>query len=468
MAHNCAAGRSDHALKFGAARSVERWRTRRKRVPVLPAGGGMEGAEAQQGATCNGLVLSGGGARAAYQVGVLRGIASLLRDPRTGSTGPSPFQVLAGTSAGAINAAALASTASDFLASVEQLCNVWAEFHAGQVYRSDTLGILGTGARWVGGFAFGWLLRDLVQSRPRSLLDNRPLAALLNRVIDYRNITTELRRGHLSALAVCASSYGSGRHVTFYQSRRQIAPWARSQRLAVRERITAEHLLASAAIPFVFPSQTLAIEGRQEYFGDGSMRQVAPISPAIHLGANRILVIGLSCQQQSAEPPPPRQGYPSLAQVAGHALSSIFLDSLASDVERLERVNRTVALLSPEARASSGLRPIETLVISPSQQLDDIAARHVGELPRPVRTMLSAVGVVPRSRGRRARGGAAARGATLASYLLFEAGYTQELMALGMSDALSRAPEVLRFLQKDLTGQVQPIPGLAGQRDGRY
>ena len=417
---------------------------------------------------CSGLVLSGGGARAAYQVGVLRGIASLLRDPRTGRAGSSPFQVLAGTSAGAINATALASTAGDFLDGVEQLCDVWGNFQAGHVYRSDAIGILNTGARWVGGFAFGWLLKNLVHSRPKSLLDNRPLGRLLHQVIDYASITTALRRGHLSALAVCASSYGSGRHVTFYQSRRQIAPWARSQRLAVRERISAEHLLASAAIPFVFPAQALRLGGRQEYFGDGSMRQVAPISPAIHLGATRVMVIGLSCPRPSNEPPPPLQSYPSLAQVAGHALSSIFLDSLASDVERLERVNRTVALLSPEARASSALRPIETLVISPSEQLDDIAARHVNALPRPVRTMLAAVGVVPRTRGRRHQGGAAARGATLASYLLFEAAYTQELMALGLHDVLARAPEVLRFLRHDLAGTPLPIPGLAPTLDGRY
>jgi NTE family protein len=399
-------------------------------------------------AGATGLVLSGGGARAAYQVGVLGGIARLLRDPVTGRCGALPFPVLTGTSAGAINAAALASCASDYLEGVEALTEVWSHFHADQVYRSDTLGMVQTGAHWIGGFAFGWLLKGLVQARPKSLLDNAPLADLLTRLIDFRSITWNLRQGHLAGLAVCASSYSTGRHVTFYQSRRQIGGWARSQRLAVRERIGSGHLLASSAIPFVFPAQSLTLEGREEYFGDGSMRQVAPISPAIHLGARRILVIGVGSVHRSADERLPAAAYPTLAQVAGHALSSIFIDSLAADVERLERVNRTLALLDDAARARTQLRQIEALVISPSQRLDEIAARHVGELPRPVRTMLGALGVVPRSRSRRSRpGGAAARGATLASYLLFEQGYTSELIALGLADVLARRAEVLEFLK---------------------
>ena len=394
-----------------------------------------------------GLVLSGGGARAAYQVGVLSAIAELLRDPVTGRTGPLPFQVLAGTSAGAINSVALACCASDFLEAIERLGEVWSNFHAGQVYRADALGVMDTGARWIGGFAFGWLLSSLVRARPKSLLDNAPLAELLGRLIDYRQISQELRRGHLSAVAVCASSYTTSRHVTFYQSRRQIRGWSRSDRCAVRERIGVDHLLASAAIPFLFPAQCLKLDGRSEYFGDGSMRQVAPISPAIHLGATRILVIGVGAAPGAGADRRGAPVYPSLAQVAGHALSSIFLDSLAADVERLERINRTLGLLDSAGLTRTHLRPIETLVISPSQRLDDIAVRHVRELPTPVRALLGALGVVPRAAGRRARPGAGvARGAALASYLLFEQGYTRELMALGMADVLARREEVLRFI----------------------
>jgi NTE family protein len=401
-----------------------------------------------------GLVLSGGGARAAYQVGVLQAVAELRRELGQETPRALPFRVLTGTSAGAINAVALASHADDFQAGVDLLVRVWSGFHADQVYRSDAMGVMETGARWLGGFAFGWLLKGLVRARPKSLLDNAPLGKLLGTAIDYRRITEHLRSGNLSALAVCASSYSSGRHVTFYQSRRQIAGWTRSQRLAIRERIGARHLLASSAIPFVFPAQSLRIGHGEEYFGDGSMRQVAPISPAIHLGASRILVIGVGRTHQADDNRPPLAPYPSLAQVAGHALSSIFLDSLAADVERLERVNRTLSLLDVDARAHSPLKPIDILVISPSQRLDDLAGRHVGELPRPVRTMLAALGVVPRS-GRRRRtrpGAAAARGATLASYLLFEQGYTRELIALGIADVAARRAEVLSFLAADAEG----------------
>jgi NTE family protein len=236
---------------------------------------------------------------------------------------------------------------------------------------------------------------------------------------------------------VTASSYGSGLHVTFYDALEQILPWTRSQRIAVKTAIGVPHLMASSAIPFVFPAVPLEIEDRTEWFGDGSMRQAAPISPAVHLGATRILVVGAG---RMHEPPGPRVGsseYPNLAQIAGHALSNIFLDALAVDVERLQRINATIKLLSPEQRAQTSLRPIEVLVIAPSQRLDDIAAKHLGSLPLSIRAMLRGVGVSGRGEG--------ARGAALASYLLFEAPYTRELVALGVADTLSRRDEVREF-----------------------
>jgi NTE family protein len=382
-----------------------------------------------------GLVLTGGGARAAYQVGVLKAVARIRR--QSGFVTDNPFPVITGTSAGAINAAALASRADNFDGAVQTLCDVWENFHAEQVYRSDSLGVIRTGARWLTMMSIGWVIARWRRARPRSLLDNSPLEALLNRLVDVTRLQAVMRAGHLHGLAVTASSYGSGLHVTFYDAVDDITPWTRSQRIAVRDSIRVAHLLASSAIPFVFPAVALKIGGHTEFCGDGSMRQAAPISPAVHLGAQRILIVGAG---RMHEPPGQRAGsdeYPNLAQIAGHALSNIFLDALAVDVERLQRINSTLALLTPEARAATSLKPLDVLVIAPSQRLDDIAAKHLGSLPIPIRAMLRGLGVQGK--------GDDARGAALASYLLFEAPYTRELMALGEHDTEARREDVRRF-----------------------
>jgi NTE family protein len=383
-----------------------------------------------------GLVLMGGGARAAYQVGVLRALARIRREvcaPRI-----NPFGIIAGTSAGAINAAALACQADRFDMAVAGLVNVWRGFTADRVYRADAFGVVRSGARWLTMLTLGWAVARWRRASPRSLLDNEPLAELLAQAVPLERLPGVLAGGHLQALAVTASSYTSGNHVTFCQTARPFEPWLRSQRIAMPATISHEHLLASSAIPFVFPAHSLPMEGgRREWFGDGSMRQSAPMSPAVHLGAERVLVIGAG---RLHEPPGARgaaNGYPSLAQIAGHAMSNIFLDALAVDIERAERINRTLGLLDPAARARSTLRPIEMLVIAPSQRIDDIAARHIESLPGPVRSLLRGVGVGAQP-GR-------AGGAALASYLLFEAGFTHELIALGVADTLARRDDVLTF-----------------------
>jgi NTE family protein len=408
-----------------------------------------------------GLVLTGGGARAAYQIGVLKAIAQIRRECDEAAS-PNPFPVITGTSAGAINAAALACRADDFDGAVESLCDVWQNFHAGQVYRADSFGVIRTGARWLTMMSIGWAIAKWRRARPRSLLDNSPLEALLNSMVSTERLQQMMRERHLRAVAVSASSYGSGLHATFYDAVNDIVPWTRSQRIAVRAAITVPHLLASSAIPFVFPAVALPIGGRLEYCGDGSMRQAAPISPAVHLGGERILVVGAG---RMHEPPGERAGsseYPNLAQIAGHALSNIFLDALAVDVERLQRINSTLALLSPEARAATSLKPIEVLVIAPSQRLDDIATRHLGKLPLPVRTMLRAIGVQGEGRD--------ARGAALASYLLFEAPYTRELIELGVRDTEQRRSDVIAFFGwRSVTssrGQTadRPLPGVSLHR----
>ena len=392
-----------------------------------------------------GLLLTGGGARAAYQVGVLEAIADLRQACGAGSE-PNPFPIITGTSAGAINAAALACGADNFDRAVRRIARVWRQFHANQVYGADSLSVMRSGARWLTLVSIGWALARWRRMRPQSLLDNKPLEKLLVKMVPLVRLPRLIRKGHLKALAVTASSYSSGEHVTFFESAEPVKPWERSQRKAARDRITHEHLLASSAIPFIFPAKGIEVDNHIEYFGDGSMRQSAPIAPAIHLGAERILVIGAGRMHEpkndAAATPTPN--YPSLAQIAGHALSNIFLDALSVDVERVQRINQTLSLIPEEKRAHSALRPIELLVIAPSQRLDAVAARHVGDLPTPVRTMLGALGVTSNM--------ADVRGAALASYLLFEAGYTQELMALGRADTLAMRAQVCQFFGWTDTG----------------
>jgi NTE family protein len=384
-----------------------------------------------------GLILTGGGARAAYQVGVLKALVQLRREalPHDRS---NLFPVIAGTSSGAINAAALASQCDDFDAAVAALAQVWEHFSAEQVYRSDVLGVLSTSLHWLLMMTLGAIAPGLHQASERSLLDNTPLQGLLGNMVKTDRVRGLIEAGHLNALAVTASSYSSGTHVSFYDAAHTVAPWNRSQRVAVPDHISVPHLLASSAIPFVFPPVALPFAGGMEYFGDGSMRQSAPISPAVHLGAERIVVIGAA---RLHEPPIGQRkviaDYPNLAQIAGHALSNIFLDALAVDIERLQRINHTLSLLPSGALAHTSLRPIDLLVIAPTQRLDDLAAKHLGSLPRAVRALLRGVGVSGQ--------GAQARGAALASYLLFESSYTQELVYLGMADTFIRRDEVRRF-----------------------
>ncbi len=383
-----------------------------------------------------GLILTGGGARAAYQVGVLAAIAQLRRD--AGVTQHNPFPVISGTSAGAINASALACHADDFDGAVDGLLHLWQGLHVENIYLADAFEAVKSGARWLSMLSLGWALARWTRSRPRSLLDNSPLRDLLSRYLDMERIEAMLDGGHLRALALTGSSYTSGQHVTFFQTHHHVVPWLREQRMAVQARLTLNHLMASSAIPFIFPAELLDLEGITEWFGDGSMRQSAPISPAVHLGSERVLVIGAGRMKEPEGRRVESSGaHPSMAQIAGHTLSNIFLDALAVDVERLRRINRTLSLLPREARMATALRPIELLVIAPSRRLDDLASEHQASLPQSVRAMLRAFGVSGK--------GKAMSGSALVSYLLFEPSFIGELINLGMSDTLAKRAEVQRF-----------------------
>ncbi|MFZ6735614.1 patatin-like phospholipase family protein [Undibacterium sp. Ji42W] len=383
-----------------------------------------------------GLILTGGGARAAYQVGVLHEISTILVESGW-HPASNPFGIICGTSAGAINATSLACGADNFADAVGRMLHIWENFEAAQVYRADSLGVMRSGARWLTLWSFGWLLNKWRKAPPNSLLDNSPLEALLSRMLDLSSLDAAFNNGSLHALAVTASSYTAGQHLTFYQTLADIEPWVRSQRLAQRDFIGVQHLLASAAIPFIFPAVPLNWGGRMEYCGDGSMRQLAPISPAIHLGAQKVLIVGAGRLTEPPSVSTETARYPSLAQIAGHALSSIFLDSLAVDIERLMRINKTLSMLPPELLEKTPLRPVDLLVIAPSERLDEIASRHTNSLPLPVRTMLGGIGATE------------ARGSALASYLLFESTYTKELIALGRRDTRARVDDVLHFFGVD-------------------
>ncbi|WP_166359072.1 patatin-like phospholipase family protein [Pseudomonas akapageensis] len=373
-----------------------------------------------------GLILSGGGARAAYQVGVLAGIADLL--PLGAS---NPFPVIVGTSAGAINAVTLASGAIHFSETIRRLTDFWEGFRSHLVLRSDWPGVIRQASRFVGHSLLG-----LGSQVPVALVDSSPLRKLLNSHLDLNGISEAINQHHLRAVAVTAFGYESGQAVTFYQGRGAIDPWLRHRRIGLPTQLSVDHLLASSAIPLLFAPVKIA----QQYFGDGAVRQSAPISPALHLGASRVLVVGVSGNPRGPTASDPRQQHfsgkqPSLAQIGGHMLNSTFIDNLEDDIELLQRLNHFSHLLPSDLQPRRlGLAPVEVLVIAPSQPIDEIAARHRHELPAALRVFLRGPGATKTS------------GAGVLSYLLFEAGYCSELIELGRRDALAKRGELCRFL----------------------
>jgi NTE family protein len=370
------------------------------------------------------LVLPGGGARGAFQVGVLKALAELL--PRGA---PNPFDVISGTSAGAINSVVLASKARRFSVAVAELERVWSRFRCHHVYRTDNRTMLMSSLHWLAAIVLGGFL----VGTPRSLLDNSPLRALLSRNIRFPRIQAAIDDGWLEAVAVTAASYDSARSTSFFQASGEADAWSRTRRLGLKTSLHLDHLMASIAVPLIFPP--VMVNG--EYFGDGAMRQATPLSPAIHLGADRILVIGI--RDETADKAPaasePRR-HPSFAQIAGYMLDTLFMDGLYSDLERMTRINQLIDAVPPAHRSGAlrEMRAIDTMLIVPSEDLRAIAHEHRRQLPFAIRALLRGIS------GRRPGED------RLLSFLLFEAAYTRELIELGYQDAMKVRDELLDFV----------------------
>jgi NTE family protein len=371
------------------------------------------------------LVLSGGGARAAYQVGVLQALAEIIPDSIE-----NPFPIICGTSAGAINAMALAAHQGNFKSAVNALASMWQHLEVGNVYKHGWIDI----AKGLGSVGLSLFNQGSGKSRPLSLLNNAPLWTLLGSTIKFENLEKSIASGKLLAVSVSAMGYTSGHSVSFFQGQPHLEGWTRYRRGGVATQLRLEHLIASAAIPTIFP----AIRINREYFGDGALRQLAPISPALHLGAEALFVVGVSGNRKSikAHRRVPLRHSPSMGQIIGHLFNSAFVDALDSDIEHLERMNQLLRLIPEEKRleADIQLRPVDSMVISPTAPVDVIAGRNIRYLPDSLRFFLRAIGAT-------ASGG----GATAASYLLFSNEFISELMELGRDNTYAEAENIRQF-----------------------
>ncbi len=374
-----------------------------------------------------GLVLTGGGARAAYQVGALRALAEIV------GPGPMPFDVLAGISAGAINSVALATGADDFPGQVEQLRAVWSRLTPDRIYRTGALKLASIGSRWLRDLSAGGLVG---KSGINYLLDSAPLRELLVETLPLGRMRRHLRAGRLRGVAISATNYHTGTGVTFFEGAPEIEPWTRSTRMGVRARLTIDHVMASSAIPVFFPP--VPVDGT--HYGDGCVRMIFPMSPAVHMGADRIVAISVRHLRppEEAAARHDTSKHPDalpLSEIAGVLLNAVFLDSLDSDLERLERINRTVALIPRERllKADVRLRPIPALVLRPSADLGSLAADAYQRFPAMLRYLLKGIGATGHA------------GEDLLSYLAFEPLYVNRAIDLGYTDTIARRAEIEEF-----------------------
>jgi NTE family protein len=365
------------------------------------------------------LVLTGGGARAAYQVGVLKAVAELLPKQE------NPFRVIVGTSAGAVAAAVLAARADHWRVGVAAIEQVWANFRTAQVFDVGRGTMLRAGLRW----AISLLSGGLLVSAPRSLFDNTPLRNLLTSQVRWRGVGRNIRNGHIDALALCSTNYGTARSVAFFEGHAGFSEWSGHNHLGRRTRLGLQHLMGSLAVPLLFPPEQID----ENFYGDGAMRQMVPLAPALHLGATRLLIVGMrssgggGVSERRSGP----HAAPTPGQLAGFALDTLFTDQMYNDLEQIERVNQILRL---QPSLLPGSRVVDKVVfLAPSRDPREIAAEHLDRLPRSLRALL------------RVSGASSTAGAQLASYLMFEREYTRALIALGRRDTLARADDVIQL-----------------------
>ena len=375
----------------------------------------------------NALILSGGGARAAYQVGVLSAMGRIL--PKHS---PIPFSILCGTSAGALNATMLASYADNFSKAVSTLAFVWRHLTPDQIYNVG---------RWPVASSLTKTLMSLFHLHNHdssiALMDNAPLEELLRNHLDFSRISNAIDNQQLKALAITAMSYSTGESTTFFQGAPEIHPWQGNRRKGVIANLGVDHLLASSAIPTIFPAHKID----DHYYGDGAIRQKSAIYPALKLGANKLFIIGVSGNRSAKKWSAPDtiidSSAPSMAQILGQLLNSAFIDNLEDDIYQLEIMNNLIRDLPEEKKALHQNLPTETLIISPSQELNSIAHQHIGTLPKNIRVLLKAAG-----------GSTSEKISSAASYLLFTPQYCKALMDLGYQDAMWEKDRILAFFSE--------------------
>jgi NTE family protein len=393
-----------------------------------------------------GLVITGGGARGAYQAGVLKRVGEIKRVQARGN----PFPVIGGASAGAVNGCALAVGCDNFALGTKILADLWAGLRPSDIFHCDLVSQAHNSLTWILDLSFGAILGG---GNARSLLDATPLRNFLNRHLNCDRIQENIKRGNLYALAISATNYNSGKSYLFIQGAKGHALWNRLRLATVATKITVDHVCASAAIPLVFQPVRLKIPRGSAFFGDGCIRLQQPLSPVIRLGAEKVFAIGVRCGDREQLDVSSSEKDPSLAQVMGVLFNVMFLDHLATDIEHLERLNHLLEdghIVQPDVEERAKIRPLATLVITPSVNLSELAGQHQKDMPYLIQYFVSSLGRD------------AASCADLMSYLLFTSKYTRDLIAIGYHDADERIDEIEEFLYSEGNGAGAAANGTRG------